>query len=249
MPKKRVSLTLEEELVDRIDSEASGNDLNRSQQVEALLEEYFDGRSIRTAVIFCGGDEARSMKKFEGKPVLSHVLDNLTDTTIENVVLLSGPNKSEVEDHFGEGYRGLSLSIIGNENPDGTARALEKVKDNVSGTFLVLNGHVLSDVDIDDMLKVHREEEVIGTMALTTVNDPSAYGVARLKGRTILGFEEKPSPGEEPSRLINAGTYILEPEIFDEIDRNSIEEVFEKLSDKRELAGYIYGGEWNEVDN
>ena len=248
MPKKRVSLTLEQELVDRIDSEASGNNLNRSQQVEDLLEEYFDGRSIRTAVIFCGGKEARSMKKFEGKPVLSHILDNLVDTTIEDVILLSGKNTDQISDHFGKEYRGLSISIVGDESPKGTARALEKVKNKVSGTFLVLNGHVLSDVDIDDMLKVHRAEEVTATMALTTVNDPSAYGVARLKGRTILGFEEKPSPGNEPSRLINAGTYILEPEIFDEINENSIEEVFEKLSTKRQLAGYIYGGKWKEFE-
>lgn len=249
MPKKRVSLTLEQELVDRIDSEASGNDLNRSQQVEDLLEEYFDGRSIRTAVIFCGGEEARSMKKFEGKPVLSHILDNLVETTIENVILLSGKNTDKIKDYFGEGYRRLSLEIIGDESPKGTARALEKVKDKVSGTFLVLNGHVLSDVDIEDMLEVHREEDVSATMALTTVEDPSQYGVAKLKGRTVLGFKEKPLSGQEPSKLINAGTYLMEPEIFKFLGEGNIEDLFTKLSEIRDLSGYIYGGKWNKIES
>lgn len=249
MPKKRVSLTLEEELVDRIDSEASGNDLNRSQQVESLLEDYFNDRAIKTAVVFCGGEEARSLNNYGGKPVISHIIDNITDTTVENVILLSGKNTEKIDDHFAGEYRGLSVEVVGEENPSGTARALEKVEDKISGTFLVLNGHVLSDVDVDDMLEVHREEKSTATMALTTVNDPSRYGVARLKGRTILGFEEKPTSGKEPSRLINAGTYILDKDIFSEIDRDSIEEVFEKLSDKRKLSGYIYGGKWKEVEN
>lgn len=246
MSKKRVSLTLEEGLVDRIDAEASRNNLNRSQQVEDLLDDYFVSRSIGTAVVFCGGSEARSMNDYDGKPVLSHVLDNLADTTVERVFLLSGENRERIESYFGDVYRGLELVTVSEEDPEGTARALEIIKDRIAGTFLVLNGHVLSDVDIDEMLEVHREEDVMASMALTTVNDPSSYGVARLKGRSILGFEEKPSPGEEPSRLINAGTYIVEPEIFEEIDRDSIEEVFEKLAAERQLAGYIYGGEWKE---
>lgn len=249
MPKKRVSLTLEEELVDMIDAEASNNNLNRSQQVEALLEEYFDDRAIKTAVVFCGGEETRSVNDHNGKPVLSHILDNLTDTTIENVVLLSGNNTQQIKSRFGDDYRGLSIQVVSEENPEGTAKALEKIEERISGTFLVLNGHVLTDVDVEDMLEVHREEDSLATMALTTVNDPSRYGVARLKGRTILGFEEKPSKGDEPTRLINAGTYIMEPDIFSEIDRDSIEEVFEKLSGREELSGYIYGGKWKEIDS
>lgn len=247
MSKKRVSLTLDEDLVGRIDSEAERNDFNRSQQVEQILGRYFDSRAVTTAVVFCGGEEARSMKDYDGKPVLAHILDNLEDTTVERVFLLAGGNADEIESHFGENYMGLDLEIVSEERPQGTAAALEKIRDKIASTFLVLNGHVLSDVDVDEMLEVHREENSVATMALTTVNDPSSYGVARLKGRTILGFEEKPSPGEEPSRLINAGTYIVEPEIFDYINRDSIEEVFEHLSTERKLSGYIYGGEWKEV--
>jgi NDP-sugar pyrophosphorylase family protein len=85
-------------------------------------------------------------------------------------------------------------------------------------------------------------------LALTTVEDPSRYGVARLKGRRILGFEEKPAKGKEPSRLINAGTYIFDPEIFSHLDADSLEEVFEQLASQSSLSGYIYGGKWKDID-
>lgn len=246
MSKKRVSLTLEEELVDRVDTEADVNNVNRSQQVEEILQSYFRNKDIETAVIFCGGEETHSMNNYDGKPVLGHIIDNLSEDGIKRIILLSGKNREEIESHFGSAYRGVNLEYVSEEEPEGTAIALSKIEDRISNTFLVLNGHVLSDVDIDDMLEVHRDEDSTATIALTTVTDTEEYGVARLKGRTILGFEEKPSPGEEPSRLINAGTYIFEPEIFSQLDEDSIEEVFENLSSQRKLSGYIYGGEWKD---
>lgn len=99
------------------------------------------------------------------------------------------------------------------------------------------------------MLRVHEEENPAATMALTAVENPSDYGVAELKGRRILGFKEKPEPGSEPSRLINAGTYILDPRIFDRLDHRSLENVFENLAEKGKLSGYIYGGEWREIQD
>ena len=244
MSKKRVSLTLEEELVEKIDSEAEMNDVNRSKQVEEMIKQYLDSRSIKTAVIFCGGEEVLSMNEWEGKPVLAHIMDNLELQDIQRVILLAGDNRTEIEGHFGSRYHGINIEYISEEKPQGKAAALEKVKKRINTTFIALNGHVVSDVDLDDMLEVHRDEDSLATMALTTVEDPSSYGVAKLKGRTILGFEEKPSPGQEPSRLINAGTYILEPEIFDHLGDERLEDLFAELSSTRELSGYIYGGEW-----
>lgn len=246
MSKKRVSLTLEESIVERIDSEADMNDVNRSRQVENIVREYFDNRAIKTAVIFCGDEELQSMDEWKGKPVLAHIIENLDSHDIKRIILLAGQNRTEIEGHFGSQYRGIKLEYVSEQEPQGTAAALEKISDRVNSTFLALNGHVISDVDLEDMLEVHREENSVVTMALTTVNNPSEYGVARLKGRTILGFEEKPSPGEEPSRLINAGTYILEPDIFSYLKDTSLENVFEKLSDLKNISGYIYGGTWKD---
>ncbi len=242
MAKQSISITLSEDLVERIDSEARKKDVNRSQMIEEMIRGHMQSQGLDTAVVFCGDPENKSMNEMDGEPVLSHVIESLNDQ-VSRIILLVGPNQEEVEEHFGSMYEGTALEYI-SDSTSGTAAALNKVSEKIGGTFLAVNGHVVSDVDVDEMLETHREEARITTMALTTVETPSEYGVARLKGRRILGFEEKPNPGEEPSRLINAGTYIFEKEIFDQLDRESLEEVFEELAEKGELSGYIYGGKW-----
>lgn len=248
MAKKRVSLTLDEDLVEKIDSEAERRDVNRSQMMEDVVREYFSQRGLDTAVILCGDEEVRTLEMYEGKPVLSHILDSLDSEGFQRVLLLIGQNH-EIRERFGSGYRGLSLEYIEEEEPQGTAAALRKVKGRIEKDFAVMNGHVIADVDMQDMLRLHEENGVTATMALTAVQDPSEYGVARLKGSKILGFVEKPESGEEPSRLINAGTYIMSPEIFSMLGETSLEESFENLVDRSELAGYIYGGEWIEIED
>lgn len=247
MSKTRVSLTLDEQLVDRIDAEADRNDVNRSQQVEQILESHFNRQAIDTAVVFCGDESLKVLKEYKGRPVLEHVLEHLASEEITRAFLLVGRNESEIRDEFGSSYNGVSLKYVSEEQPSGTAAALEKVSDRVSRTFIAVNGHVITDVDIKEMLEIHRDEDSVSTMALTSVEDPSGYGVVRLKGRKILGFEEKPESYEHLSRLINAGTYIFDPQIFGHLNPDSLEQVFEDLADREELSGYIYGGKWKDL--
>lgn len=247
MAKQRISLTLEEELLDKVDSEAERKDLNRSQMMEDIVHSYLSSQGLDTAVVFCGGEEEQSMEIHDGKPVLSHVLDHLTEEGIDRIILLTGMNREKIQDHFGSSYRGTTIEYFEETQPQGTAKALSKVRERIGKTFIAVNGNVVTDVDVDDMLKVHRDEGNIATMALTTVENPSEYGVVKLKGRTILGFEEKPDPGAEPSRLINAGTYIFEPEIFSKLDAEGLDTVFEQLTSDRRLSGYIYGGKWKDA--
>jgi NDP-sugar pyrophosphorylase family protein len=241
MAKQRVSLTLDESLVDRIDSEAERRDVNRSQMVEEIVDSHFKQRGIETAAVFCGDPELKALELHEGMPVLSHILENLEEEGINRVILLTGRN-TEIKDSFGSEFNELALEYI-SEEPSGTAAALSKLKEKVRKPFLALNGHVIADVDLQDMLRVHSEENSTATMALATVENPSSYGVAELKGRKILGFTEKPEKGDEPSRLVNAGTYIFDPEIFDYLNSPQLETVFEELAENGKLSGYIYGGE------
>lgn len=248
MTKKRVSLTLPEEIVERVDVEADEKDLNRSEMVEEALDAYFAQRGLETAVVLCGDPELKSMESYRGKTVLEHILEHLESEHISRAVLLVGQNRQEIEERFGSSFGEIAIEYVSEEEPRGTAAALEQVESKIERPFVVLNGHVITDVDLSDMLRLHNEEDSVATIALTSVEEPSKYGAARLKGRKILGFEEKPEKGEEPSRLINAGTYILDPEIFEYLQSDSLEEVFETLSSRSLLSGYIYGGKWLDVD-
>ncbi|WEL20062.1 sugar phosphate nucleotidyltransferase [Candidatus Nanohalococcus occultus] len=247
MSKKRVSLTLEESLVDRLDAEAERKSHNRSQTVEEILSKYFDAQGLDTAVILCGDPELKSLELYNGRSILSNILENLSGQGIRRVVLLTGKNKERIRKEFGKSYEGISIEYVEDESVSGTAAALEKLEAELTSSFLVVNGHVIADVDLDEMYRFHRSNESVATMALTTVEDPSRYGVARLKGRKVIGFEEKPEPGKEPSRLINAGRYVLDPEIFEHLSSEDLETVFESLAKSGRLSGYIYGGEWKDV--
>ena len=247
MSKKRVSLTLKHDIVGRLDAEADKEGINRSQLVENILESYFNSKAIDTAVVFCGDKDLKALREYQGRPVLEHVLTHLAEENISRVFLLVGPNSDKIREEFGSRYDGLQLSYVSEEAPSGTANALKKVSDEISSTFIAVNGHVVTDVDMQEMLEIHRDESSVSTMALTSVEDPSGYGVVRLKGRRILGFEEKPESYENLSRLINAGTYVFDPEIFDQLDSNSLENAFEELAEKNSLSGYIYGGKWKDI--
>jgi NDP-sugar pyrophosphorylase family protein len=123
---------------------------------------------------------------------------------------------------------GVSLSYAIDPEPLDTAGAVRfaATTSGVDETFVVVNGDVLTDLDITAIVDFHRGRGAEATIALTKVEDPSRYGVVAVdqEGR-VEAFVEKPAPGTAPSDLINAGTYVLEPAVLDRIPegRSSIE--------------------------
>lgn len=119
-------------------------------------------------------------------------------------------------------------------------------------SFLVLNGDIFADTDYTELLRLHEKKEAVATIALHEVRDPSRYGVAQLsQDHRITRFVEKPPRGKAPSNLINAGVYVLSPEILKRIpeDRKvSLErEVFTKLAEEGTLYGYVCENMWMDI--
>lgn len=118
--------------------------------------------------------------------------------------------------------------------------------------FLVLNGDIFADINYTDVLKIHEKKEAIATIALHKVEDPSRYGVAELtRENRVTRFMEKPPKETAPTNLINAGVYVLSPEIFNYIPEKrkvSLErEVFPKLVEEGRLYGYVSDGFWMDI--
>ncbi len=248
MPKERVSLTLDSGVLDRIDRKLAERGIdNRSQGIEQLLQEHLKQEAVTTAVVLAGGDDPKCTININGRPVINHILGRLAEAGVERVFVATGDADLEgvVDDH------GLDLSFIVEDEPLGTAGCLRRVADAVHDTFLVVNGDVLCRVDLDDMAAAHRETDGLATIALTTVRDSSDYGVIELKRHKVVGFHEKPD--ESLSHLVNAGVYLLEPELIDRLPgedeqaRVDIEPLFETLAEERLLNGYVHDGEWQEV--
>jgi mannose-1-phosphate guanylyltransferase len=154
------------------------------------------------------------------RPHMEHVFDSLLRQDITELVLLT----SYLADAFAEimnvgRERGLRLEVTREETPLDTAGAIKNAHAIVGDdAFIVLNGDVLTDVDLGEVLRFHRARRAEATLLLTPVEDPSAFGVVPTdeEGR-VLGFIEKPPPGGAPTNLINAGVYVMEPSLLDRI--------------------------------
>lgn len=105
----------------------------------------------------------------------------------------------------------------------------------ITGTTAVFNGDVVTSLDLEEMIEYHNSKKAKGTLALWEVDNPNRFGVVKLVNGEILEFQEKPPKGEELSNLINAGTYLLEPEIINMIPENK------KVSVERDIYPKIVG--------
>jgi mannose-1-phosphate guanylyltransferase len=150
------------------------------------------------------------------RPFLEHMLGHLKSHGVGSAILTVCYLPDKIESHFGSGARaGLGISYVLEETPLGTAGAVKNVEKDLDDTFFVLNGDIFTDLDLNDMVRFHREKKAKVTLFLTPVQDPSAFGVVETnsEGR-VLRFLEKPSPGETDSKWINGGIYLMEPQVL-----------------------------------
>ncbi|HZW54196.1 MAG TPA: NDP-sugar synthase [Candidatus Elarobacter sp.] len=208
------------------------------------------------AVVLVGGEGTRlrpltletpkPMVPVMNMPFLERTLRRLEEAGIKDVILPAGYLPDAITSYFGDGSGlGLRVRYVIEETPLGTAGALKNVERFIDGPFFVLNGDVLTSLDLRAMLDYHRRKGGIGTLHLVPVEDPSRFGcvVHDAAGR-VESFVEKPPPGEEPTNEINAGTYLLEREVLERIPAGrpvSIErETFPELIAAGDRALYAY---------
>jgi mannose-1-phosphate guanylyltransferase len=191
------------------------------------------------------------------RPFLEHVLANLGRHGVEEAILTTGYLAEAFEDFPPERAHGVKLTIVRETTPLDTCGAIKNVESMLDGTFLVCNGDILTDLDITSLVKFHRERDTLGTLTLAPVEDPSAYGLVPIDedGR-IERFIEKPQPDEIVTNLINAGTYVLEPEILNYVPTGvpfSFERVREGglfpllLAEGEALYGFVSNAYWLDI--
>src|SRR5678815_5130615 len=152
----------------------------------------------------------------------------------------------------GEGL-GLKLRYVVEPAPLGTAGAIRYAGDSLTESVVVFNGDVLTQVDLAAVLRLHRERKAKATIVLTPVDNPRAYGLVETDSQgNIQRFLEKPGESEITCNTINAGIYVLEPDTFDRIPKEtawSIERsFFPSLIERREtFVAYVYHGYWIDI--
>ena len=181
------------------------------------------------AVILVGGQATRLLPLTCNKPkaivpvlnvpFLEHVIRHLSRHQIKDIILAQGHLAQPIEGYLGDGSQfGVKLSYVVEDTPRGTAGAVKNAERYLDGTFLMLNGDIITDLDITAIIDFHQERKAEATIALTPVDDPTAYGLIETNAQSrVTRFLEKPSWSEVTTNMINAGTYVLEPGVLAQI--------------------------------
>ena len=192
------------------------------------------------------------------RPFLLYQIENLARAGIKDITLSLSYQPDKIEDLLGDGSDfSVNLNFITEPSPLGTGGAYKFAGENIRETTVVFNGDVLTDVDISQIIDLHRKNGAEATIALVKVPDPTSYGLVETgqKGE-VQRFIEKPTAEmlkEIRVDTINAGIYVLEPSILDLIPGNentSFEyDVFPAiLEQKRKFFAYILDGSyWRDI--
>src|SRR6266850_2485427 len=189
------------------------------------------------------------------RPFLQFQLDLIKKVSeIDEVILSLNYQPRRIEEIFGDGGdTGLSLRYMVEPAPLGTAGAIKFAAAHVDDSIVVFNGDVLTEVDLAKVIALHRERKAKATIVLTPVDNPTAYGLVETdRDGNIQRFLEKPNADEITCDTINAGIYVLEPDTFDRIPKDtawSIERSFfpSLIEHGETFIAYVSRGYWIDI--
>ena len=166
----------------------------------------------------------KPMVPIMGKPLLERNILKLKDCGVDEIILSTCYKSEKIKEYFGDGTNlGLKIQYICEDIPLGTGGAIKYAEEFFNDTFIIFNADILSDINIRDMMKFHKEKCAAVTIAVTQVQNPSAYGVIEYDEDLYAeSFTEKPEPSEIKSNYINAGIYIFEPNVLKEIPASQV---------------------------
>ncbi len=217
---------------------------------------------VRQAFVLAGGKGERlrplthsipkPLVKVNGKPILEYSVELLAENGVEEIILSIGYMHEKIEEFFGSGKKfGAGIKYAVEKEPLGTGGALKNAEEMLDEEFFMLNGDNIADFDLGGMAKQHLAGNASATLALVEVENVSGFGIAKIEGKKILEFVEKPRPENAPSKMANAGCYIIEKDCLEFLPKgfNMIEKtLFPKLAGKGMLEWFRHKGLWLTTD-
>ena len=217
------------------------------------------------AVVMAGGEGTRlrpmtanqpkPLLPVVNKPIMEHVLRLLRKHGFDETVVTVQFLASMVRNYFGDGEEfGMSLQYATEDTPLGTAGSVKNAEDALRDEpFLVISGDALTDIDLTEMVRFHKDNGALVTVGLTRVPDPLEFGIviADEDGR-IQRFLEKPTWGQVFSDTVNTGIYVMEPEVLDDVPAGEVVDwsgdVFPRLLERgAPVYGWVADGYWEDV--
>ena len=214
------------------------------------------------AIILAGGfgtrlrpftfTRAKSLLPILNEPMIAHLIKTLPKK-VDTVVLAVNYRREQIEEYFCS--HDFGKTIIVNEEPEplGTGGAVKFAEKHIVGSFFVLNADIICSLNLSEMLRFHERKKAVATISLWPVENVSEFGVVAIKkDGAITQFVEKPKAADAPSDLINAGAYLLEPQVLNYIESGKLvsmeKQIFPQIIENTgRFFGYKFQGHWIDV--
>ncbi len=260
MRRKRITITIKPLILKKLDEVIDGKNIrNRSHAIEKILEEYFSSK-INTAVVLAGG-EGKNLRPYtwevpkpllpvKGRPILEYTIKGLKKAGIEKVYLCIGHLGEKIKEYFKDGSKfGLEIKYIEEKKPLLTGGALNLLKNKLNSPFLVVYGDILTNLDFEELIDFHLQNNPVATIALSLSDHPELYGQISIRGIKLTKFYGKKE--QIKSSIVNTGIYVFNPEIFQYFPKNKkrfyLEDVLKELIKKDLVIGYLFDAQWFDV--
>jgi mannose-1-phosphate guanylyltransferase/phosphomannomutase len=191
------------------------------------------------------------------RPFVVHQIEHLIKHGVDEIILNLHYLSSEIKKVLDDGKAwGIKIHYSLEESPLGTAGAVKNAEKYFDkGPMIIFNGDILTDINITKVVNYHREKQALVTLTLTEVDDPTPFGLVLTdKEGRVTKFIEKPAWEMVTARTINAGIYVVNPEIFNEVPRDK-EYSFERqlypslLERGAPIFGYLSDAYWIDIGN
>jgi len=187
------------------------------------------------------------------KPCIRYLIESMAGSGIEHIILACGTRTSQFEEALGNGSDlGITIEYSYEDEPLGTGGAIKKLENRLDDVFVAANGDVLADISLEEQISKHISCGAEVTIALTSVDNPSEFGIVRLDDEDrIVDFKEKPKPDEAFSNLVNAGVYVVNKTALSYIVRDKFD--FSKdllpvlMIRQKRIQGFQLSGTWRDV--
>ncbi len=214
------------------------------------------------AIILAGGfgtrlrpftfTRAKSLLPILNKPMITYIIDSLP-AEVSRVILAVNYRREQIEQYFKHNDCGKEVIVNEEPHPLGTGGAVKFAEKYLTGSFFVLNADIICSLNLEGMLRFHQKKKAFATISLWPVENVSEFGVVDIKENgNIIKFVEKPKTEDAPSDLINAGAYLLEPQVLDYIDTSRLvsmeKEIFPQIIKETSMFyGFQFKGYWMDV--
>ena len=175
----------------------------------------------------------KPMLNVGNKPILETIIEGFKQHGFTNFILSVNYKKEVIQNYFQDGSAlGVSITYIEEDKRMGTAGPLSLLKKKPTSPFFVMNGDLLTKVNFEQLLRFHEDSNAVATMCVREYEYQIPYGVIETDGQQLVSIKEKPLQRS----FVNAGIYVLSPEIFDYLPQNKfydMPDLFKQLIEKQ----------------